>query len=106
MEGWGGEQKELKWMFFLSVLSLLYFFRLCLRHVEVLKSGIEPAPQHQQHHCTTRELHAWNLGAMLEAEQPPCDPKVTIRIKGLEKDSHFDGMVELSLNRERDPLFE
>lgn len=38
---------------------------------------------------------------MLEVEQPPCDHKVTIRIKGLEKGSSYHGMVELSLNKEK-----
>ena len=47
-------------------------------------------------------LPAWNLDAMLEVEQPLCDHKVTIRIKGLEKGSSYNGMVELSLNKEKE----
>ena len=47
-------------------------------------------------------LPAWNLDAMLEVEQPSCDHKVSIRIKGLERGWSFNGKVELFLNNEKE----
>ena len=46
-------------------------------------------------------LPVWNLDAMQEVEQPHCDPKVTIKRKGPKEGLSFDGMVELSLNKEK-----
>ena len=47
-------------------------------------------------------LPAWNLDAMLEVEQPSCDHKVSIRIKGLERGWSFNGKMEVSLNKEKE----
>lgn len=45
-------------------------------------------------------LPAWNLDAMPEVEQPHGDHKVTMKRKGPKEGLSFDGMAELSLNKE------